>query len=218
MKTKQALKHLKVTKTQTTVKATRSRRTKEPEKPFRFLDLPAEIRNSVYELMLPEEGTIDVVEALKLPSLLASCAQIHDEASSIWYRDNEFRASVFDCDASTLNKWAHHCCTVGQPYHFEVSIVIEGYINWRNLVKWCEAIWKDDKARRLVSDPEMSDIQRVVGNAHNIAMYYKNKSWKACVNALETMKIEEEGNAYVFGEAEPCYDDEEDEEDGAWEP
>lgn len=119
---------------------------------FRFLDLPAEIRNSIYELALKSDTEIIVDDQLELPPLLASCPEVHDEACSIWYRDNEFRAKVKDCNADSLNKWTQHCCTVGQRDYFNVSISLLGDIKWENLLKWCEAVWKDDKARVLVAE------------------------------------------------------------------
>jgi hypothetical protein len=49
-----------------------------------------------------------------------------------------------------LNEWTSNCCTVGQRDYFAVSLDLRGYVEWENLVKWCHAIWKDDKARVLV--------------------------------------------------------------------
>jgi hypothetical protein len=64
--------------TQGVKKRTSSRKTKaktrakEVTNPFRFLDLPAEIRNSIYELALHSKKTIIVDRKLELPPLLAS--------------------------------------------------------------------------------------------------------------------------------------------------
>ena len=115
-----------------------------------------EIRNVIYELALQSNETILVDRELKLPPLLATCTQIRDEACSIWYRDNQFRAEVNNCDAAALNKWSQHCCTVGQRDYFDVPIFLEGLIYWSNLLDWCRAVWKDDKARILVDEPGKS--------------------------------------------------------------
>ena len=138
-------------KKRTASKKTKAKkRTKKATNPFRFLDLHAEIRNTVYELVLQANETITVDEKLELPPLLATCRQILGEAASIWYRDNKFRAHVEDCNAIVLNEWSLHCCTVGQRDYFDVSISSSGPVAWENLVVWCKAIWKDDKARVLV--------------------------------------------------------------------
>ena len=117
---------------------TSGRRTRKRGTYFRFFDLPPETRNSIYELVLDEKETIFVQPSLKLPPLLASCSQICDEAASIWYRDNDFETLVQDCNATLLNKWTRHCCTVGQRDYFNVSIALRftrGTFPWKNLTK-----------------------------------------------------------------------------------
>ncbi|KAL6168120.1 hypothetical protein ACJQWK_05778 [Exserohilum turcicum] len=59
-----------------------------------FLDLPAELRNSIYELVL-HEGTFDVFPNQHSPkpqtlSLLSTCTQIRYEALPIFYSRNTF--------------------------------------------------------------------------------------------------------------------------------
>ncbi len=50
----------------------------------------------------------------------------------------------------------------------------------------------------------MGEVERVVCNAHQIAMDHKQKPWSACVLALEDLKLEEEslGNAELFEDDE----------------
>lgn len=67
-----------------------------------FLDLPAEIRNSVYdflfkfdtELRLKCCGRPDISQAAAAPvqgiALLSTCRQIHEEATTILYSQNTF--------------------------------------------------------------------------------------------------------------------------------
>lgn len=47
---------------------------------------------------------------------------------------------------------------------------------------------------------DLNDLDRVVSEAHDIAMRYKDKSWKACVRALEDLRMDEqlEGNHALF--------------------
>ena len=141
--------------------------------------------------MLDENKTIFVQPSLKLPPLLASCSQICDEAASIWNRDNDFETLVQDCNATLLNKWTRHCCTVGQRDYFNVSIALRftrGNFPWKNLIKWSEAIWKDDKDRRVLPHPRNDERERMVCRAHGISMYYQGKPWTACLHALQDLR------------------------------
>lgn len=57
-----------------------------------FLDLPAELRNVIYRMVLPEEAEIDVsaLSRPKEPGLLAACRQIRDEGLDVYYGENQF--------------------------------------------------------------------------------------------------------------------------------
>lgn len=117
------------------------------------------------------------------------CVQIRDEAASIWYRDNTFTARIFNCQAETLNKWSKDCCTVGQRDYFDVGLIyrLNRPLDTENLIDWCKAIWKDDTARRLMLEDDMSDDEKMVCKAHDIAESYKGQSWDSCEDVLRDL-------------------------------
>lgn len=72
-----------------------------------FLTLPAELRNSIYELVIisPDELVITKEGNLATPPLLQVCKQIRCEALTMYYAENCFRALVDDHDACGLEAW-----------------------------------------------------------------------------------------------------------------
>ena len=63
----------------------------------------------------------------------------------------------------------------------------------------------------------MPDDERVVCEAHNIALENKHRSWLACLRVLEDLKIEEEaeGRAAMF-EGDPLSDSTDNDEYGEY--
>ena len=59
-----------------------------------FLDLPAELRNRIYELALPERLFLDDGHD-RLPGILQVSPQIRGEVMGIWLADTEFAAQSF---------------------------------------------------------------------------------------------------------------------------
>ena len=76
------------------------------ERPTTFLDLPAEIRIEIYNLLLVERQTVRIPERLRnngvdfnvYPHVLRVCKQIHAEAAPAFYGRNEMRLLFYGGD------------------------------------------------------------------------------------------------------------------------
>ena len=162
------------------------------EQDLKLFELFAELRNSIYELVLLEKERVQVRSSgesqLRIPALLVVCSQIRNETSSIWYKSNEFTINVFDCDATVLNAWTARCCNVGQrEYDSSISLAAVGH--WQNIVHTCcYAVWNGDKSRKLTKVDGMSDYEQTVCSAHAIVERNKGKSWKRCLEELKNLR------------------------------
>ena len=68
-----------------------------------LLNIPAELRNNIYELALTSEHDIVIqVGGAKRPALLHACKQTREEATKIYFSQNDFRMSVDEATVSTL--------------------------------------------------------------------------------------------------------------------
>lgn len=63
------------------------------QRPFRFLDLPLELRREVYHHHLALPRTVDLGDSAVAPRLwlFRTCRQIHEEAFPVFYGSNTFR-------------------------------------------------------------------------------------------------------------------------------
>jgi len=88
-----------------TAKAKAKARPKKP-KAFRLLELPAEIRLRIYEIVLHVDRTIDLGaynhhKIVPLLNLFLACRQLHDEALRVFYGINSFR--IFSTDGKFIH-------------------------------------------------------------------------------------------------------------------
>ncbi|KAK4541935.1 hypothetical protein LTR36_007299 [Oleoguttula mirabilis] len=162
-----------------------------------LLQLPAEIRNRIYDLVLrvPEpddevdaEGTVDVTADLQQPGLLRTCYQVREEALGMWYLTNCFFVCVVDCDATLAVKFEKHLELVGFPEAALSTITIGK--DWDSLMLWSEAVWKEEC--RAMLEEEWSPLdgeQAVIVAAHDVALQYVDRTWEDCESALNNLKL-----------------------------
>lgn len=154
-----------------------------------MLALPAELRNAIYEEVLPQNTDIVVYKRLRVPPLLQVCRQVRGEAAGMWFESNRFLHDVKHCDASLLIAW-DRCCSALGMFNSEHAITIRGYADWNNLMQWCKACCNDGCTFLDDTGNNRLKISSVVSAATKIAARsYKNwQSWKECKVVLAELR------------------------------
>ncbi|KAK4503840.1 hypothetical protein PRZ48_004755 [Zasmidium cellare] len=158
-----------------------------------FLDLPAELRNDIYELALVNDTRIVVTRYLKEPNLLLTTHQIRAEARKIWYLRNTFILSIRDCDASVANAFQRHIQQFEvrkggvKETGVKVRFAISGRKRWANLVKWCHEIHQH-RLQFIAQKPDLDRMESVVAAAHGIVQACGDSGWERCLAALNAMR------------------------------
>jgi hypothetical protein len=100
-----------------------------------WLDLPPELRNTIYRFSLV--GTEDIIindcNKPQSPSLLPTCRQIRQEAMEIYYQESEFHIMMVNYVSTTLQKW---CKSSKQRASCNLYFHIFQSHNWSNLMEW----------------------------------------------------------------------------------
>lgn len=110
--------------------------------PALLLDLPAELRNHIYELVLIQDGTINITTPL--PSLLSTCRQFRIEGRDLYFRRNKFEHAIKNFDNTKLQEWEH----LMQPTTGITLTWIDQQFQDRtlariNLMAWLKAVMED---------------------------------------------------------------------------
>ncbi|KAK3706010.1 hypothetical protein LTR37_013004 [Vermiconidia calcicola] len=81
-------------------------RTETSSEPTSHFDrIPAETRNQIYELLLVEEGPVDINASGGWPGILSAWKQLGDEAASIYLRNANFTVTILDLNSNALVNW-----------------------------------------------------------------------------------------------------------------
>ncbi|KAK6392664.1 hypothetical protein LTR65_003437 [Meristemomyces frigidus] len=157
-----------------------------------LLRLPPELRLSIWEFALVEDGPVRVTPLLQQPGLLRTCRQIREEAMKTWLHSNFFWFDVVDCDATLIKAFVKHArqliSTLGLALTLRGGCDGNGREHWRNLVEWCTAV-RSGQAFVVLKSDDLNRMGRVVAAAHAITPDYADCTWQECEKALEHLRF-----------------------------
>ncbi|KAK3115471.1 hypothetical protein LTR53_005128 [Teratosphaeriaceae sp. CCFEE 6253] len=143
-----------------TTRVSKSKRLRRPKqrKSCHLFRLPGELRNEIYAYALTSTEPIEVAaKGPGQPSLLRVCKGVRNEASKIYYGENQFRLKVLDFNGAELTPF----CRQYRRYDTQhdktdvsnVSFLLRGDPSFTNLIRWCEELYWDRSMRPEFDKP-----------------------------------------------------------------
>ncbi|KAK3651626.1 hypothetical protein LTR56_004355 [Elasticomyces elasticus] len=157
-----------------------------------LLTLPPELRNTIYELVLPQREDIPIIWFLRVPALLQVCRQIRNETLEMWHCGNTFTFVVQHCDADLLMRFYKHLATVGLQHVVEFQVEVKGKLNWTNLIRWCMAICALGNPRvRSAAGGSTVKVKSGITAAVGLALecHERDRGWEECLAAFGWLRF-----------------------------
>ncbi|KAK5699275.1 hypothetical protein LTR17_023368 [Elasticomyces elasticus] len=158
-----------------------------------LLTLPPELRNAIYEYVLPQGINIEVERGMNAPPLLQVCREVRNETVPMWYLGNTFHHTVKQCNGDLFERWVMYCNKhldrkISRSINDLVSL--KGKPNWSTLLKWCKVVCEEHDARSIERKSGQSRLSTVVTAALDIAYTCEASSvpWLACKKMLDHMR------------------------------
>ncbi|KAI5367999.1 hypothetical protein Slin15195_G031330 [Septoria linicola] len=130
----------------TQAKPKRFRRPRQRKKCGFLHKLPGEVRNRIYRYALVDTGDLEITSTGPgEPSLLRVCKRVRNEASSIYYAENNFDLQIQRFNGADLQPFIRqssryeHLLNIDHPKHTNISMLFSGSPNWDNLVAWIKS-------------------------------------------------------------------------------
>lgn len=114
-----------------------------------LLSLPPEMRNRIYRFALLHENDILTQTGSKPPAdpaILRTCRQLRNEASGIYYQENDIVFEVESYDIDTYVRWTERSIHRRKA---NVKFRMSAPPNWANLLRWLKAFYDNAWMLRL---------------------------------------------------------------------
>lgn len=163
----------------------------------RLLELPAELRNKIYEYALYAKEKIAVTTSLTEPSLLETCHMIRKEARSMWYTSNNFTINIVDLDFTLERSWTRHvkASTPNNDHKLvPITLIFQGRITSKGILDWCKDVHSGNgcilvrsENPRKYAARQWEEAYALMVASHVIVRTHRRSSWETCQEALEAL-------------------------------
>ena len=157
-----------------------------------LLTLPAELRNRIYRLALcKRDGNTISTNVVPEPPLLATCKQIRNEATAIFYRENDLVVDVGDYDSTPIMAVFHkHLASEKLGIMRRVINGIPRRPNWDNMVLWLFRTHKYGETLDLMSriprlGPPTHPRSAIVVHLFQLVLQLRDLPWTRVEHLLQ---------------------------------
>ncbi|WPB02075.1 uncharacterized protein RHO25_006709 [Cercospora beticola] len=176
--------------------------------PSRLLQLPAELRNRIYRLVLHTAGEEDRIIVTEFgherPALLQTCKKIRNEALKIYYYENSFRIDMNSYDSALLARFTRKLRDLGLETHSAkpAKEYVECYLrygdrepNWANLLQWMKFVHSGLVPPRKLTPAERwasgrhSTVRIVISSMNNMVRCLADRPWEEVKKLLEDQRV-----------------------------
>ncbi|KAK3654133.1 hypothetical protein LTR56_004187 [Elasticomyces elasticus] len=157
-----------------------------------FFTLPAELRNAIYEIALPQRKTIffSSHRSFHVPPLLHVCHQIRRETREMYYYGNSFLIETIDCKPGPCISWKRHYRALGfRKIKTDVGVLAVAEPDWDSLMDWCKAVHHGDAVGPHRRHRNLRE-GKVIVTAMKITRSFRGRpgTWQKCEGLLKGLR------------------------------
>ncbi|CAK4033889.1 Hypothetical predicted protein [Lecanosticta acicola] len=167
-----------------------------------LLELPPELRNNIYRLVLHQQARIPITgHGYDRPTILITCRQIRKEALKIFYYENQFRASVANYNSDLVHKWTQHLQKMKMRPSLALPYLGFGHRStsppWPNLLRWLRRKYDDwdivsprrPLSRKRLGKTAVEVEQLIVGGMFAIVKALTDEEWDVVEELLMHQRV-----------------------------
>ncbi|KAK5677111.1 hypothetical protein LTS10_010300 [Elasticomyces elasticus] len=151
--------------------------------------LPPELRILIYEFTLLQDGIMVLVDThWRVPALLQVSWRTRDEASSVYYKGNEFVHYIMDCNADLMQRWVRRY--ISDLDGIKSGMRFGGEPDWENLMRWCQGLCDGEAGLSVDGGKDTGVMESVIQAANDIAVQFCNadRTWEECKPVLTALR------------------------------
>lgn len=160
----------------------------------RFLDLPSELRNEIYALVLVSDGRLTITPANNhRPALLQVNQQIQSEAWHFYYLQNEFMLETVNYDLSNIlaferhaRKWRDTMWSEGRGVS-HLHRLSSG--SWENLLEWLRRVHENGSFMAWNWDDTCNEQLKATARLFVVVRDLADLEWSRVVPVLLQYKL-----------------------------